>query len=287
MKQHSAPVAQLSKKMKKLDVMKSAQHDTANHFPVRPAFGTGGRPVVLWTNYFQIKVKSVTLYKYTMDVVQVAQEPEGRSKRTETGHNREIKGRKLFFAVREALGQLSTTAQPLVLASEFKRQLLTRERLEFESNPVRIRLPWENNPERFDVIDVSFHGPVEMPVDRLLQYLRFRDGTEDASYPRFPETVDALNVILGHFARSQLDAVTTVGSARFFPFVKGEKVEALFDDYHSLVAARGAFQSARLGTGRLLLNANVTHAVFKVSGRLSEVMDKLGIRVIPQSDANA
>ncbi|XP_044715133.1 argonaute linker 1 domain-containing protein [Hirsutella rhossiliensis] len=199
-----------------------------------PPLQARGQPVTLWSNYFNVTFKPMVLYKYTFEFVQAA--------------SREVKGRKLYFAVRELLATLKAADKTLVLATEYKSQLVSLQKLKLAENPVRFRLAVETSGDKWDVIEATIHGPTEAPLDALLKY--------------YPDVVDALNVILGHGPRSKLHDISAVGSARFFPFGKDEAATNLFQDFHQLIAARGFFQSARLGTGRLLLNANVSHGVF-------------------------
>ena len=286
MQAQSSSVSQLSSGMKKLDVGDKGGTD---QFPLRPAFGNNGRAVVLWTNYFQLHVKPVTFYKYTLEAVQVGtvykgpetpgQKPEGKQK------NGEVKGRKLHLAFQQALTQLIVGDEALVLASEFKSQLITLKKLDLAQTPIKVYVPVESKPGVADVIKITFDGPAEAPVEGLLRYLKsMEDGPGDHTFPRYPDVVSALNVVLGHRPRSQLDKISALSSAAFLPFGPGEKIQNLFSSFHALVAVRGAFQSARLGTGRILLNTNVIHRVFKPSGRLHELMASMNIRAVPIGD---
>ncbi|KJZ68416.1 hypothetical protein HIM_12193 [Hirsutella minnesotensis 3608] len=71
------------------------------------------------------------------------------------------------------------------------------------------------------------------------------------------------------------------------PGKTGSTISGPARDIHQLIAARGFCQSARLGTGRLLLNANVTHGVFRASGRLSDLFDKFQIQPTQAFNAQA
>lgn len=260
----------------------AAQASSKFLLPLRPAFGSGGRSVTLWANYFRVNVGPAALYRYSLEFAQVATESggggEGETATATTAKPqvRDVKGRKLYFACQELVRTLTAADKTLVLATEYKSQLVSLKRLALAENPLRIRLPVETASEKWDVIEVTVHGPVEAPVDALLRYLgTMNDGPNDAAFPKYPEALDALNVIFGHGPRSKLHRVAAVGSARFFPFGadRATATASLSQDHHALVAARGFFQSARLGTGRLLLNANVTHGVFRVSGRLDRLFD--------------
>ncbi|KAM4061789.1 argonaute linker 1 domain-containing protein [Hirsutella rhossiliensis] len=188
-------------------------------FPLRPAFGTSGQPVTLWSNYFNVTFKPMVLYKYTFEFVQVGSETSsGEPSKSSKAASREVKGRKLYFAVRELLATLKAADKTLVLATEYKSQLVSLQKLKLAENPVRFRLAVETSGDKWDVIEATIHGPTEAP-------------STPCSTP-----------------------ASSLG--------KDEAATNLFQDFHQLIAARGFFQSARLGTGRLLLNANVSHGVF-------------------------
>ncbi|OAQ57516.1 hypothetical protein VFPFJ_11746 [Purpureocillium lilacinum] len=80
--------------------------------------------------------------------------------------------------------------------------------------------------------------------------------------------MDALNVVFGYGPRSNLDQISAIGSERYFPFGAGKAIANVFHDGRALIASRGFVHSARLGTGRLLLNVNVTHGIFRPSGKV-------------------
>lgn len=224
------------------------------------------------------------LYKYTFEFAHFATESDAAAASDQPAKAaksaaKEVKGRKFYFAVRELLATLQAADRTLVLATEYKSQLVSLQKLRLAENPVRFRLSVETSAGKWDVIDATIHGPAESPLDALLKYVAtMNEGPGDALFPKHPDVVDALNVVLGHGPRSKLHDVSAVGSARFFPFGKDQATTNLFQDSHQLIAARGFFQSARLGTGRLLLNANVSHGVFRASGNLAELFEKFRIQ---------
>lgn len=248
-----------------------------DHFPVRPSFGTNGVPVLLWANYFAVKVKPETYFKYTMKF----------SIRMGDGTYKiaELKGRKLRLVVQEVIANLKIKYPKAAFATDFKSQLISLKPLEQAETLVTLA----DGPTP-DVYQVEFNGPTEARVSDMNAWLNAMNQTsDDLIYPRFPETVDALNVILGFGSRSK-DSISAVGSARVFPFdkmVEGDNIARLASDMRPLIAARGIFHSTRLGTGRLLLNANVTHGVFKVSGPALNIFQQWGLRPMTQAQARS
>ncbi|KAL7810164.1 Piwi domain-containing protein [Trichoderma gracile] len=274
-----------------------------DRLPARPAFGTQGRPVVLWANYFRINVNKDSFFKYTLDVKKRPRKPTSTKDPEQSGKaapkpagdapgsgepdvGREVKGRALFLAIKAALAKLLSQDKTLVAATEFKSQLITLKKINLVENPLEVEVPRDEGGDLMDTYLVQFHGPADINVDDMKQYLTSMidaPGTADeVSFPRYPEVVDALNIILGHGPRSDFNKTATIGSSRFFPFGADKVIEQLTQNWRALTAARGYFQSARLATGRTLLNVNVTHGVFSLAGRLTEIFDSLGLKAAHQ-----
>lgn len=294
--------AQLTSKMSKLGV---EEKQNLGKLPPRPAFGNKGRPVTLWANYYQIDTKTPpTIYKYTISVHEIftesdekVKEPTTQSKRKGKGKAkpstpRDVKGVKLALVIKETLSELTKKEKNLVLATEFKSQLISLRKLDLGlDNSIQVRVPSSANPEKFDTFSVTLNGPVEAKVDDMLKYIKSTTGasndTPDSSadsddaanalaFPKFPTVVDALNVIFGFGPRSN-DNISAVGNSRFFSFKNGGVCENMSMQGRPLLAARGFFQSVRLGTGRLLLNTNVTHGIFKISGPCHTLFKNLNV----------
>ncbi|KAF4992428.1 hypothetical protein FGRMN_7173 [Fusarium graminum] len=311
----NSSVGQLTSQMGKLG-MEDKQN--AGKFPPRPAFGSEGRPVVLYANYFQIHAKMPVIYKYTISVKEIVTDTEGEAKagaakpkgkgkpgksaKSQKSGPREVKGRKLYFVIQETLKELTKNDETLLLATEFKSQLISLRKLDLEKdNTLRLSIASSANPEKIDVFEVAIHGPAEARIDDMLRYINSNTGasrdssstsndSEDAAkvlaFPKFPGVIDALNIIFGFGPRSKVDEMSAVGSSRFFSFRNGGITTNMCMRGRPLIAARGYFQSVRLGTGRLLLNTNVTHGVFKIHGKCDEIFRNLNIYATPQSMRN-
>lgn len=279
--QHESAVKGLTAKLGALAVKQ--KESVLDAFPERPAFGSSGKPVVLFANYFPVHFKMPMLYKYTL---QITEETTSTTKGTEQTQTKDVKGRKLHLVIQHLLRQFTTADKSHALASQFKNQIVSVKPLEIRSNPMRISIPAENPDREPDNVLVTIEGPTEIPVSDMIAYTRTMDDSGDSNtYPKFPEIIDALDIILGHNARSKLGEMTALGGSRFFPFNKDAITTSLMQDYHALIAARGYFQSARLATGRLLLNTNVTHGVFRVAGKMDTIMKSLNIQQVARNDS--
>ncbi|OAR00118.1 hypothetical protein LLEC1_05133 [Akanthomyces lecanii] len=170
-----------------------------------------------------------------------------------------------------------------VVVSEFKSQIVSLKELRLYHNPVRVELledALEDGADpRRDEFDVELLQAVPVNLAEVLNHVASMTVPKDDNvFPRHPEEVDVLNMILGFRPRSNIDGVSVVGSSRFFPLGSDAKIQELTVDWRPLIAARGFFQSTRLATGRLLLNTQVTHGVFRLSGRATDIFEKLSIQ---------
>ncbi|OAA51893.1 QDE2-like protein [Metarhizium rileyi] len=279
---YESSVKALTGKMGALTVQQKAA--TFDIFPERPAFGSSGDPVVLWANYFPLQFKSPVLYRYVLQITEeVTTAVQGKEKK----EAKDVKGRKLHLAIQHVLDHFKATDKNLALVSQYKNQVLSLKTLDIRSNPMCISIPAENKDRDPDVVSVLFDGPTEIRVPDMISYTRTMDDHGDRNtYPKYPEVIDALDMILGHNARSKLGEITPIGGSRFFPFRKDSTAATaeLIQDARALIAARGFFQSARLATGRLLLNTNVTHGVFRVAGKMDKIMKSLTIQQVARGN---
>ncbi|RDA88089.1 hypothetical protein CP532_5296 [Ophiocordyceps camponoti-leonardi (nom. inval.)] len=258
-------------------------------FPLRPAYGSNGKPVALWSNYYVVKANPVTFFKYTMEFVKANVDTEGgktvEDKPVAKGSSREVKGLKINASVQQLISMLTAGDPSLLVATEFKSKLISSKKLTLPENPVKLEVPVEANSDKVEIIEAQIHGPVEASLEEVLKFVgTMKQGSDNSVHPKYPDVVDALDIIFGHGPRSRRPEISAVGSSRFFPFGANSAIKQLFQDDHALLAARGFFQSVRLGTGRLLLNVNVTHGVFKAGGNLAELFGKFGLKPALTSD---
>lgn len=261
--------------MGKLSIAPSTTSSSLDIFPYRPAFGHDGQEIVLWANYFKLEAKPRTIYKYGLTVNQQPQPSGDQAGSTAGGADRpprEAKGAKLQRIITLALGQIHNAT----LATEFKAQVISLTELNLPaSNTVQVNYT-EPGRNRVEIWNVSFGAPVPIQLDELLTYLtRMVDPAGDTAFPKFPDELDALGVIVGHTARADNNAVA-VGRGRFFA-TDARKEQAPMPHGSLLSIIRGYFQSVRPATGRLLLNVNVTHGIFRASLSLADMFAAAGI----------
>ncbi|KAL2197936.1 ribonuclease H-like domain-containing protein [Corynascus similis CBS 632.67] len=258
--------------------------------PIRPAFGTGGNPVVLWANYFNLTLKVDVLYRYDLRIISrrlTKEEDDTENKQEEAAikkakdkqkqasgqqsstskDSKEAKGRKLSQIIELAVSQLPGNP---VIATEYKQQLVTMKKLELPADG-HVQVELTEPGRKPETWYVRFDGPSSINTAGLKEYLRSLKDKNDGVFPKFPEEIDALGIVLGHTARSNPNTAA-IGRSRFFAIDQQRKDQALKMPSDSLVEIlRGYVQSVRPATGRLLLNTNVTHGVFRKEFKLDEL----------------
>jgi hypothetical protein len=237
---------------------------SGNVLPIRPAFGHVGTEIRLWANYFKLNTKPQSIYKYSLTVTYHldAAEQDAQKERAKR-ENREFKpkvakGTKLQRIITDALAQLRNARA----ATEFKAQVISLTQLELPtSNVVRVAYK-EPTRHRDETWDVCFSKPIPTRLDSLVDYIgTMQDASGDAYFPKFPEELDVLGVIIGHTCKAD-PRVVSVGRGRIFgPHIVEQKTP--MSDGSPLSILRGHFLSIRPATGRLLLHVNVTHGIFR------------------------
>ncbi|KAI6291473.1 hypothetical protein MCOR07_007967 [Pyricularia oryzae] len=259
-------VTELTERAGKLGITSSTLDTTqvTAILPQRPAYGTTGTPVILWANYFSMNVKSQTLFKYALKV-------------KKSGSDEDVVGKLLRTIVRKALDQVAVQNPKNKIVSEFKAKVVSQGKLILPpgGGPVLVEHTGRKRAEEYQV---TFSPPEDIDVAKLVEWLRtMNDRLDDIvpTFPKFASTIDAIGIIMGHYARTSPGVVPLgASSARFFPSEANELREFVqMSAMKNLV--RGYFSSARPATGRLLLNVNVTHAVFQRSGNAMELIKAL------------
>ncbi|KAJ3562580.1 hypothetical protein NPX13_g8515 [Xylaria arbuscula] len=274
-------VGALTAKMGKVQ-LSSSEEPKDTWFPRRPAFGTLGQSVVLWANYFRLEASAKqTLLKYSLKVTEKSK-PKETDDQSQTGKKgkgakgdrkpREAKGKKLHTIIKSALDEV-TKAKSVTFATEFKDQVISLEPFTLPDNKiVTVQYLAEGKD---DTYDVKFDGPTTVDMAGMFQYLMtMREPAGDVTFPKFADAIDAISIITGYYARSNSETAA-LGRSRYFPLkLTSEEFDLGSPDFNRII--RGYFQSARPATGRLLLNANVSHGVFRPRGPATRLIDEFG-----------
>lgn len=247
--------------------------------PVRPGHGTTGTQVTLWANYFKLNIKSSGVYRYTIKVAKDEEKLKGEATAAP---------KKVEMVIGKLLEQIGANKAQVAIASDYKVHLVTAKPLNVPANRI-IEVTWteptadKNFPAKPQTWFVKVEETVEnCDFSKVLNELTTPDPRLDEDFPKYNVELDALNTIVTHFARAN-NNVATVGRGRFFAF-GDDLVEFSTPPGSPITILRGYFASVRPATGRLLLNANVTHGVFRpgipvwklFQDLKLDVMDKLG-----------
>lgn len=196
---------------------------------------------------------------------------EHKNNSEESKDDGRVTGRKARDIFKQIFDQLRTDNVSAVLATDFKQKIVTLGYL----NPPRKHLDYHSR--RYD-ITVS-----EPQVLRVAEFMSLLDNQAPFATPAttnkldvFPfhqDTISAINTIMGHAPRESRDIVA-VGSSRFFSREEPALRQGIVDA-GALQIIKGFIQSVRPATGRLLLNVNVTHGIFRRDYKIPDLFNKL------------
>ena len=242
--------------------------DDALALPERPSFSANGKPVKLWANSYTVSLKIKNdIWACNIEVVKRPQQPSPSN--TGVPAMRAVRGPELAAVIVEALRQIQLLNPGIAITSEFKSRLVATQQIVLPNDLLEVTL------DRV-TYNVSLVGGQPVTVEALMRYLQDMND-RDTRYPKFEDTLNALNVVLGHAARND-PAISAIGSNRFFNTGAMADPHERYDLFCGILGIRrGYFQSLRLSTGRLLLNTNTTYGVFRLEGELSEYFTKAGI----------
>ena len=225
--------------------------------PTRPAYGTQGKRISVYANYFRLQATpNLSLTRYNVEVA-----PEATGKKL----------KRIFQLILE-LPQFAG------VATEWKAMIIARQPLNIPDGftvEIKYRAEGQDEPlERATTYKIRVVTPTTLAVSDLVKYLS--TTSTGPAFPQQAEVIQAVNALLGHHPQSH-DGVTSIGQNRHFLLSRSEtnarNIQILGGGLESL---RGFFQSARPATGGILLNVNVTHGVFFEPLRLDMLYPKLG-----------
>jgi eukaryotic translation initiation factor 2C len=228
--------------------------------PQRPGFGTQGREVVLWANYFEVVSHGdLVLYRYAIEILpdQAGKVPAGKRAR-----------RVVELLIEEYLAPQSRD-----IATDFKSTLISRIKLDLDEEfyNIRYRGEGEDGPSpHARTYRIRLSGTGTLTVSDLLNYLT---STQVGALMRSKEEIiQALNIVIGHHPKAALH-IASIGANKHFD--KATATDTSTEKMSlgaGLQAIRGFFVSARAATARILINVQVEHGAFYQQGPLDRVM---------------
>lgn len=244
--------------------------------PYRPAYGSQGEEVILWANYFHLRFKETEeLFKYEV----VITDPRKRSSENNENDGK-VTGRKAMHIFKAVIVQVRRKNKGSVFATDGKQKIVATTSL--KQLPENIDCPGGQGDISHQY-DLTISEQV-IHVVNLATFLKNQAQTPgfmpspspDSKANGFPfhqDIIDAMGTITGHAPRAS-KSIVNVGRSRFFAKENAE-LSSKIGDTKILQISKGFSQSVRPATGRLLLNVNVTHSIFRPAGRISELFDRL------------
>jgi eukaryotic translation initiation factor 2C len=229
-----------------------------SHFPARPGYGTQGKKIVVYANYFKIGVpNNLAVTRYNVEV-----KPEA-------------KGRKLARIFQLLLGLPEFTGD---IVSDMSSMVISKVPLNisdgYTTEIVYLAEGQDEPLERAQTYTIRVVAPLSIVVSDFQTHLCAINPSAD--FDLRAEFLQVLNVIFSHYPQTQAEIVTT-GQNRHF------SIDRRPSNYHNiqvlgggLESLRGFYSSVRAATGGLLLNVNVSHNVFIQPDPLSVLYPKLG-----------
>ncbi|KAF4626624.1 hypothetical protein G7Y89_g11532 [Cudoniella acicularis] len=226
-------------------------------FPARPGYGTQGKKIVVYANYFKINVPAnLAVTRYNVEV------------------SPEVRGRKLY-RIFQLLIELPEFAHVI---SDMKSMIISRDPLNItdgQTFQIRYRGDGQDEPlENAPTYTVRVVTPLSVTVSDFQNWLSaVQPGP---AFIQKAEFLQILNVIFGHHPQADENTVST-GQNRHFSISRAQtNTRNIHILGGGLEALRGFYQSVRAATGGLLLNVNVSHNVFIQPERLDSIFGKLG-----------
>lgn len=243
--------------------------------PYRPNYGSQGEEVMLWTNYFHLQFQEPKLYKYNISIY----DPRKVSK--DEQDDGKVTGRKAMDIFQVILAQVRRDNRTILFATDFKQKIVTKAPLILPPKTVVYPVAQGARSRQYD-LRISHQTLDAGDLLRFLsnqaqtpRHLPNPDPNSNANgFPFHQEIIDAISTITGHTPRESGDIVT-VGRSRFFSRTN-KSLREMIGNPNILQILKGFSQSVRPATGRLLLNVNVTHGVFRCRGSISRLLGNLG-----------
>lgn len=237
-----------------------AQMSLDPQFPTRPGYGTQGKKVVVFANYFKVSVPTeLSVTRYNVEF------------------SPHVAGKKLG-----RLFQLLLEVPEFArhdLASDLRSMIVSRTKLSIP-NEFSKEIPYRAEGEdealaRAVTYTARIVTPQTFSISDLAAFLASTDPN-GSPYSQKAGAIQVLNVLFGHYPQMH-DGVVSIGQNRHFSVDRSQSnaknITILGGGLESL---RGYFQSVRPATGGLLLNVNVIHGVFFQPDKLDSLYVQLG-----------
>ncbi|GLB39886.1 putative argonaute family protein [Lyophyllum shimeji] len=222
--------------------------------PLRPDFGTNGKPIKLRANFFPVKVPRGPLFEYEVTISPTMRTAMRRVKRR-------------IFQLAEQTSDWTRHGLQGNVAHDHSTKLIAAKKL---PQPLTIKVPYYDEDEQGPkpngkeyVLTIEFARNID--TSSLVSYLTGQP--QYRGYDILP-VISALNVILAAHANRSGGNGVMVGRNRFF-FPSGSAPANLGG---GLEAWKGFYSSVRPSHNQLMVNVNVCTTAFYTPGNLAKAM---------------
>ena len=233
-------------------LLEKSGRDSAIVLPRRPAYGSRGQKVLVWTNYFRLQMGNMTLFRYEIRI-----KKEGKDVPT---------------ALAKRLVQLLIEGQlrdmHIDAVTDFRSTLIARQSLNDDlSFNVIYQAEGESEPE-----DDALQYQITLEPNSTLNMSELVDYSTSTSagipLSQIQELLQALNIVLGYASRTENNTVTVGRNSRVSTAV--DQPRLLLGG--GLEAMRAFVFSARAATERVLINVQIKNLPFLTATPLTELV---------------
>ena len=233
---------------------------TETAFPPRPGFGTKGRAITVFANYFVLNPPAkLCAEKYSI-TINDGKWTGGRRKRNQ--------------AITQALERIPDYEQKKhFIATDYATFLVAIRPLGFDTKTMEFRYMEadEDVPrERAEALTVKFEKVIEHDIDDLLHYLN--NPATRGDLPNKEDLRNVLNIWLRQLGKANsIDGtMTTVGQKTYDLNAPSMELG------EGLLALQGFFSSIKFASTRILVNVNVSTGAFITPADLPYIMRQFG-----------
>lgn len=236
------------------DSIKSGKTTNVSTQPLRPGYGTKGKPTLLWTNHFELTgLSDLVVYRYAISVT--------------PAQNGRAPGKKKQQQIIQLLIEDHFADQKPNITTDFFSTMISNTSLNLH-NPYQVH-GVDDVQDSAVVYQVSVQPTGVVQLSDLLSYVTSTSGT--AVLDSKEEIIHTLNIIIGHYPKVA-PGIALVGSNRYYSMEQNSSAFAGKSLGAGLSAIRGLFTSVRAATARILINAQIKHCSFFEAGPLEGLM---------------
>lgn len=242
------------------EVLKTKPARSDSLFPLRPGFGTQGRKVILYANYFELSTDSrQVLFRYNTEIL-----PDQAGRKPSQRKAKQI----IQLFLDQHLLQYQNN-----IASDYRSNIISQIELPLQPgrHDVQYRAPDEDEPPANpQIYHVRFQFTGKLMVSELLDYLTSTNAS--AVFQSKEELLQALNIVMGHYPKREplIASVGSVGTKKHLSLQPDEQDRLSLGG--GLEVLRGFFVSVRAATARLLVNVQVKNIACYEEGELKAVI---------------